>query len=434
MKNKLTLLIAPALLCWCFFYLQGCKEPLIEDTDLLTLDDNLDLAKDTLHTKVFTLYQDPLESYGVSAGVLGTVTDVNFGTSYASLYAQCGLSSNNITFGDGAQLDSVVLSLRYLTTYGKFTLPLNVSVYEVTQNMIDSFKYKTNDAFSVAIPPIGTLSNWIPNLTDSVPTMAQGNLLPHLRIKLNQSFGEKILFADSLSLVDNASFLELFQGFYITTATSTNGNGIANLDLASSITGITLYYHNNTDDSLLFRLPISGVTVNHFDNVYTGTPVATSVTNPNPNGEERMYIQGGAGTKGKIVITDLDSLPKNIAINKAEIVFTQRMNSTDTAYNAPELLDLYRIDDAGQAQGIDDDGLTGFGGVLTTETVNGETVYRYRFNVKKYFQKLLQGIYNNNGFYLQVYRENVKTERVVIGNSSTDAKYQIAVEVTYTKL
>ena len=434
MKNKLTILIAPAILCWCFFYLQGCKEPLIEDTDLLTLDDNLDLAKDTLHTKVFTLYQDALESYGVSAGVLGTVTDVNFGNSYASLYAQCGLSSNNITFGDGKQLDSVVLSLRYLTTYGKFTQPLTVSVYEVTQNMVDSYKYKTNDAFSVAIPPIGTLNNWIPNLTDSVSTMAQGKLLPHLRVRLDDSFGNKILNADATALADNTGFRNLFKGFYITTASSATGNGIVNLDLASSVTGITLYYHNNADDSLIFRLPVSGVTVNHFDNVYTGSPVATSVTNPNPAGEQQMFIQGGAGTKGKILITDLDSLPENIAINKAEIVFSQRMNSTDTFYNAPELLDLYRIDDAGQPQGIEDDGLTGFGGVLTAETVNGETVYRYRFNIKKYFQKLLQGVYNNNGFLLQVYRENLKTERVVIANSSTDSKYQITVEVTYTKL
>lgn len=433
MKNKLTLLIAPAILSWCFFYLQGCKEPLIEETDLLTIDDNLSLAKDTLHTKVFTLYQDALESYGVSAGVLGTVTDVNFGNSYASLYAQCGLSSNNITFGDGKQLDSVVLTLRYLTTYGKFTQPLTVAVYEVTDNMVDSFKYKTNDAFSVAIPPIGTLNNWIPNLTDSVSTL-QGNVLPHLRVTLNKTFGEKILLADSLSLVDNTAFRQLFKGFYITTAGSPTGNGIANLDLASTVTGITLYYHNNAEDSLSFRLPVSGVTVNHFDNVYSGSPVATSVSNPNPAGEEQMYIQGGAGTKGKILITDLDSLPKNIAINKAEIIFSQRMNSTDTAYNAPELLDLFRIDDAGQAQGIDDDGLTGFGGVLTAETVNGETVYRYRFNIKKYFQKLVQGVYNNNGFLLQVYRENVKTERVVIANSSTDSKYQITVEVTYTRL
>ena len=431
LKQYLRFLIAPAIFCWCFFSLQGCKNPAIEDTDLLTSDDQLNLAKDTLHAKVFSEFEKPLNSNGMSVGVLGTLTDPNFGNTYAGFYAQCRLTSNNVDFGAGRTLDSAVLTLRYAGTYGKFDQPLNVSVYELSQSLIDSLTYKTNDAFSVNIPPVGTLTGWKPDTGNDSTHALNGTLPAHLRITLDYALGQKLL-ADTSLLHNNSQFLDLFKGFYITTSASTTGNGLAYLDLASAVSGITLFYHNDAADSLFYTLPIAGVTINHFDNIYTGTPVATSINTPNVNGEEKLYLQAGAGVKGKIFITDLDSLPKNIAINKAEIVITQ---TTDTLYPAPSLLDLYRIDDAGQAKVIDDDGLLGFGGVRTAETLtDGSVVYRYRFNFKKYFQKLIQGVYHNNGFYLETYSANNNAERVVISNSSTDKNYQITIQVIYTKL
>ena len=135
--------------------------------------------------------------------------------------------------------------------------------------------------------------------------------------------------------------------------------------------------------------------------------------------------------KGKLLIADLDSLPKNIAINKAEFVLSQ--SAQDTLYAAPTVLDMYRIDDAGQIPTIDD-GLIGFRGIIEGETVNGANINRYRFNVTNYLQKLIQGYYHNNGFYLQTFVPNANSERVVIANSSTDKNYQLILVVTYTKL
>ncbi len=424
-------MIAPAVFCWCFFSLQGCKEPIIEDTNLLTGDDDLSLSKDTLQVKVFSEFELPYPSNSVTVGVLGSISDPNFGNTYGSFYAQCQLTSNNISFGDNPLLDSVVLSLRYAGTYGKFDLPLAVSVYELSQIMADSTTYKTNDAFSVNIPPIGQVTGFSPNTTDSVIAL-NGVFPPNLRIPLSNTFGNKILQADTDVLRDNTSFINLFKGFYVTTTSSLTGHGLVYIDLRSSVTGITLYYHNNTEDSLYYTLPISGVTVNHFDNIYTGTPVSASVTTPNVNGEEKMFLQAGSGVRGRILITDLDILPKNIAINKAEIILSQ--TSGDTSYTTPLVLDLFRIDDAGKPQLLEDDGSDGFGGVRITEVVNGNSITRYRFNVKNYFQKLIQGVYSNKGFYLQTLSPNSNSERVVIANSSTDKNYQITIQVTYTKL
>ncbi|MCW5906743.1 MAG: DUF4270 domain-containing protein [Chitinophagales bacterium] len=404
---------------------------MIEDTNLLTGDDNLNLAKDTFYLRCFSEFQQPLNSNGVSVGVLGNMTDPNFGKTFAGFYTQCRLSANNVSFGTGAVLDSAVITFAYNGKYGKFDQPVNLAVYELNQDLVDSLTYKTTDAFSVNIPPVGTLNSFVPNTTDSIHVY--GVSYPaHLRIPLTNSFANKILLADSSYLVDNTSFLALLKGLYVTTASNPTGNGLLYLTLASPLSKITLYYHNADEDSLSYDIPVSGVRVNHFDNIYTGSPVYTSVNSPNVNGETKMYVQGGAGVKGKIQFPDLDSLPKKISINKAELILSQ--SAGDTAYSAPLVLDLFRIDETGTAQKLEDDGLAHFGGIRVTESVDGESIIRYKFNIKKYFQKLIEGKYPNNGFYLQILGANSNTERAVIANSSTDEKYKITLVVTYTKL
>lgn len=436
MKSKLIKVIAPVVFCWCLFLIQGCKDPMIEDSNLLTSEDDLNLAKDTLSLKAFSMYEEPLKSSGVITGVLGNIDDPNFGKSYASLYSQFLLTSNNVYFGENPQLDSVVLMVKYSGVYSKFDKPVDVSVFELAESMNDTTTYKTNQSFQVQVPAIGQLTNFTPNLVDSVQTN-RGKYPPLLRIRLTDDFGNKILHADTSTVLnDNASFLNYFKGFYLTTSSASSGNGLLYLDLQSTLSQIVIYYSNgsgsNIVDSLSYRFPFSGARVNHFDNVYTGTPLSTSISSPNPNGEEKMYLQAGVGTKGKIFIKDLDSLPKNIAINKAELILTQAAG--DTTYTAPLVLNLYRINDAGLAVKLEDDGLSGFGGVRTEEVVDGVTVNRYRFNMKRYFQRLIQGLYPNQGFYVETISPTINSERVVLANSSTDKKYQMQLVVTYTKM
>ena len=170
LKSKITYIIAPAVLCWCLFYLQSCKDPAVEDKHLLTKDDDLNLAKDTLKVKVFSEFEQPINSNGVGISQLGSISDPDFGTTFASFYAQCELSSNNIYFGDSAVLDSAFLMLQYNGAYGKFDKPVDINVYELAQDISDTTAYKTNQSFTVNIPPVGTLHNYTlgTKLTDSI--------------------------------------------------------------------------------------------------------------------------------------------------------------------------------------------------------------------------------------------------------------------------
>lgn len=422
---------APTLFIgWCLFILCGCKDPAIEDSRLLTGDDNLNLMRDTLQVTVANFFETGIVSGNISTGFLGNITDPAFGKTLAGIYAQCRINSNNLSFGENPQLDSVVLSLRYSGLYGKFNIPVNVNVYELSQSIIDSGAYTLGDAFQVFSPPIGTLSQFTPKITDSVPTI-NGNLAPHLRVKLSNSFGNKILLADTNALRDVNTFLQLFKGFYITVASNTVSNGYAYLDLRSSVSGITLYYRNNTSDSLSYSIPVTGRAVQHVDQVYTGSPVAASVSTPNTAGEPKAFLQGGSGVYSLLSIKGIDSLPANLAVNKAELILTQ--SAEDTAFTPPLVLNLFRTDAAKTALALDDESLAHFGGVRTTESLDGQTRLRYRFNIKKYFQYLLQGRYNNDGLLLKALSPATNSERLVISNT-VGASDRILLIITYTKL
>jgi len=438
LKNKYIFIQAPAfLLCWCLFCLQACKNPLVVNSKLLTKSDNLNLAKDTLPIKVITQAEPRLASNGVLIGGLGSFYDRNFGTTYASFYAQCEITTNALSFGSFPSLDSVVLTVAYNGNYGNCTKPINLAVYELNQDMYSTSTYYTNSSFAVKTPPIGALNNFVPDFIDSL-VLSTATVAPELDIPLSRAFGIKLLTTDSANLSTDSLFLTYFKGIFLTSTSASTGNGLMYLNYTSPASGINLYYHYYPCDTCFsqstpseYTFPFSGIIVNHFDNTYNSTPVNTAIQAGSNAVQSKVYIQGGAGTRAKITM-NLDSLPKKIGVNKAELVLSQ--TATDTLFPAPLQLALYRADDAGQEQVLDDNGTSGYGGIVELDSVNGIVITRYRFNITRYFQKLVEGIYNNNGLFIETSSPNTASERIVIANPANDKNYRITLDVTFTKL
>ncbi len=439
MKNKLTFYIAPAiLLCWCLFSIQSCKDPVIQSKNLLTKSDTLNLAKDTLAIVCTTLQQNHLGSSGIIDGMLGSMSDHNFGVTYAGFYAQCALTTTSPTFGTRPILDSVVLSLAFDAPYGNCSKPINIYVYELNQDLSATAPYLTNTAFQVKTPPIGQKLNYIPDFVDSIAVyQAGGNEAPQLRIDLTKAFGNKLLNADSISLLSDSLFLVYFKGIYVTAAGPV-GNGMMACNLSSALSSITMYYRNSdTGDSIenAFSFPTTGVTVNHTDNNYFGTPVASAIQSPTTN-NQKLYLQGGGGLYDKILF-NIDTLKKkSVGVNKAELIVA--LSRPDSLYPAPSSLNLLYIDDAGVGQPVEDASTTTFGGTLQTDTLNGVTVSRYHFNISIYMQRVLQGIHNNNGLYLEIQSPNSSPARVVLSNPAPGTLnsniYRTYLTVLFTKL
>ncbi|HWB62975.1 MAG TPA: hypothetical protein VG603_05635, partial [Chitinophagales bacterium] len=81
LKNKSIFYTAPAVfICWCLFCITGCKDPLVQNTNLLRQSDSLNVVRDTLAIKVTTEYQSHIASSGVLVTPLGSLSDHNFGT------------------------------------------------------------------------------------------------------------------------------------------------------------------------------------------------------------------------------------------------------------------------------------------------------------------------------------------------------------------
>lgn len=418
--------------------LDSCKkEPIIDNPDLLTEDDELLLDKDTLYAKVNTLPVNSVESDGVGIGVLGNLNDPTFGKTYASVYTQFTLSSNNVFFGGNPGIDSIVLAIKYAGTYGKFNQGFDVNVYEVDQILDAAGTYASNQSIPVKVPAVGNIYNYKPNLTDSI--RVKGQAFPsHLRIRLNDALGTRILNADTSQLASSSTFYNFFKGLYITTNTGQNGQGLVYLELRNIISRLEIHYHSDAGDSLTYYIPIgtASATINHFDHNYLGTVVSNAINFPNTNGDEVAYIQGGAGTRAKLTFEGLDTLATNIAINKAEVTVYQAIDPTgnDSIFTPPSFLNLLRADDDGSSKVLDDALLGNFGANRVAVTIDGQVMYRYKFNITKHLQKVINSTYNNNGYYLETLSSSTNAERVAIVNPSANQKLKISLRVLYTKL
>ena len=415
------------------FVLNGCKDPIVKDSSLVNgPNDLLNLSsQDTFTVDSKTIIDPAYSTAGVSNGIVGSMDDPIFGKTICGFYTQCRLTKDGSSFTDNPIVDSCVLSLYYYDSYGKNTKPITIAVYELNESMDPLSKYYlTTSTFGVYGTPIGVAYNFVPNYTDSVKTIT-GTEAPQMRIKLNNSFGQRILNMDSTTLSSNSNFLNAVKGIFVS-AQGALGNGVSNVSLTDS--KIAIYYHNNTNDSLEFDLSINtnSARVNHFDHIYSGI-IQQALISPNVS-DSLLYIQSGAGTRVKVTFPTLLNLPTNIAINKAQLIVTKwdDPNDIDTTYPVPSFIYIEKINAAGVAEAFsafDNNGLA----TDVTQTESGVDYTRYTFNITQHMQSVVKQSYPNNGFYISL-SSAAKSDRLILTNFKSDNKFRIRLKLTFTKL
>lgn len=373
MKNYLVRFCQIAFAVVLVCYLSSCKDPAIADKSNTLGFDPINLEHlDTSAVYINTLAEVPLQASAVSTGVLGSMDDPIFGRTYASFYAQCLLSSSGVVFNNSPVADSAVLYIPFIndsSKYGPCKKPIDVLVYEVSQYMDPTATYHQNDAFGVYGQTIGQLTNYVPDLIDSTFAWHAAQA-PQIIVRLNNSFAQKLLSADSTSLSSSTNFINYLKGIYVTTNTSKIGDGIAYLDLHNA--RISLYYHNSVSDTLRFDFPISSysTTVNHFDHQNSGTALSSAISaGVSATTQLAGYIQSGAGAKLKIRIPGLSTLPAQIGVTKAELILP--VDISDTAnYPLPATPVLYRLDDTLGTNALNSYNLSGVGRLSTLSLIH----------------------------------------------------------------
>ncbi|MES2138423.1 MAG: DUF4270 domain-containing protein [Bacteroidota bacterium] len=431
--------------------LTSCDESSVVGLDVQPANDLLGVDyQDTTTLITKTVSVDSLrtdETLIITAdALLGIYQDPIFGKTTSSLYTQLRLPTNNPVFGTNPLIDSVILSLVYDPAYygKKQRVEQKVNVYEVAEDIKGENSYYSNNTLTVNTLDLANNYGFIPEPSKSV-TILNELLKPQLRIPINATFGQTILSNQTTAnLASNTAFQSFMKGFYITTENtvglnSSEGN-ILHFKMADAQTKLTLYYHNDTDDSLKYDLGLGSVArFSHFTHDYsTGIDanLATqlSISPPPPAQNDVVFIQSMAGVKATIELPYLMNWINagDIAINKAELVIKVDPTSTymlDT-FAAPTKLVLFGINDDGSNYVLPDanEGDNYFGGTYNS------TTHEYRFNIARYIQQVLAGKRKNNGLHLLAGSGAINANRVVIGGGGSTGAYRMKLNIGYTKL
>lgn len=337
------------------------------------------------------------------------------------------------TFGntnpDSLYLDSVVLVMSYVETYGDTNALQQVNVYEVDNNLsVNNFR---PDSFYLVRENNITYSNLLGSrmftpsvLNDSVFAF-RDTTAGQLRIRLNNSFGQRLLEYDSSSNIltgayaDDSVFRSKFRGFAVE---SVSGNAIMGFNLAdTSKTKLAIYYRytkNGKDDTTVanftfnasgndftggFDLSHYSAAANYVTRDYNGTPFLASLNNGTVS-DQHLFIQNNPGTYTYIKIPDLAQV-SNRALYRAELIVEQDYDPSDNSFTPPNLMYLDAYDDSVSSNfkfrtvpydlEFDVNGnpnLASFGSFPYTEQdLSGNPIKVWRFNITRYVQNYLTG-------------------------------------------
>lgn len=314
---------------------------------------------------------------------------------------------------DSLQIDSVVLVLNYLETYGDTTIPQTVNVYEMDQ----SNNFRSDTAYLIRQNPftysnlLGSRTFFPKDLNDSVKAY-RDTTTNQLRIRLNNSFGTRLLQMDSTGASGGFSgdsvFRTKFKGFALQSMTT--GNAVMGFDLAGINTKLAIYYRYNDGggltswDTTVAYFPFTGnsAAANYVKRDYAGSSVMQAINNNPATPDGLIYIQSSPGTFAKLKIPALSTLSNRI-IHRAELIVEQYSTTPDSTFRTPDFLYLDAFDSSitfpYKFRTIPYDlvytstgalNLGTFGVIPSIETNgSGYKIRVWKFNVSRYVQHVL---------------------------------------------
>jgi hypothetical protein len=422
----------------CFFLLSvfstillhACKEPDAVGLDVLPAVDGLSLVfSDTATLFSKTVLEDSLRTDEISLQLLGSISDPVFGKHEAAIFAQVALEGVP-TFGTITQADSLVLSILYNNAYGDTTYPQTINVYRMTEDMYFDSAYYSNRSFSYDPTPLGTASIAPRPLTPVV--VGSDTVSPRLLIKLSTTLADSIMALNGQSqLSTNALWVEYFKGLHIVTD-PVSGASTGNLSYLNFVgSKMILYYHDTTNTAKSYSFSLASTRMTRFRHDYTGTDVGQQLADSTAL-DSISYIQSLAGVKTKITLPYLKHFldSGSIVLNKAELELSIEPNTFTDYPTPPRLFFLAIKEDGGSEFPLDYFEIAGYhGGTLISET------NKYKFNIARHLQRILDGRLENFGFYLVPSGSSIQGNRVILGSPLKNIPTEkMKLNLYYTKL
>lgn len=332
-----------------------------------TFETSLDISS---FNNIFPTANDSLGSLASDEQFLGVINnDPVFGKTEARMYFQL-LSSGGFKNVRGKRyIDSVVLVLHYVETYGDTTLPQTIQVAEIAPGF--DFKtvaydtiYKPDYNFTT-LDLVGKRTTAYPYSYSNFPTtniLGSKSVVPHvlndslkiinvhdtvgianqLRIRLDNAFGQRLLSYDSATIANDTTLKTKINGFALQSAGA--GNAIMGFTLGGN-TQLAVYYRydNLTTPGVMdttvanFIVRNNSGTANYIKRDYSGTQITATANDA--QADNLVYIQNTPGSFATLKIPALDTMSNKI-IHLAELDVESIYDPQDTIFNAPGFLFL----------------------------------------------------------------------------------------------
>ncbi|MDR2449319.1 MAG: DUF4270 domain-containing protein [Prevotellaceae bacterium] len=341
---------------------------------------------------IYTASVDSALTSSTTIGAVGWLNQESFGLFTAGSVFRMLPYSLGFDYGEGAALDSAVLTIYVASRTQLDTTSLSqpLSLYRLTRDLAYSTTYYNNSLKPADYDPTKVSKDYTYKGEDTI------------RILLEDDFAKEIMFATEEERANDTLFLQKFKGFYLkaeTSGTVASGKGqVSYFDLTT--TYITFTYHHAGNDTARYAYYFIEQHTPNF-NVYAHS--SSSLSNygdPLPTPAGTAYLEGLAGVKPYInfdwvsdsITNRLQQAGKDIsklAINRAELV-------VPVDYTTPAALDLYPAqltlaykDTTDAFTFLTDTYFDSFGGALN------RSLHQYSFNLTYY----VQGLFNNQALY-----------------------------------
>jgi hypothetical protein len=410
------------------------------------LVDNDNFSRNQITSEVITSHEnvERVPASGLQQYLLGVYADDEFGSLEASIVGQLVLpaSGESYDYGTNGAIDSVIVSIPYQATrevesyaggqpkfsidsvWGDTDVAFKINVYELKTflNSLDPYDPSKNAVYysdkdfqkgsdqlfsgDFKVNPNDTVSIIKRYLNDGITvydrdTIKEDNLQPTIKLPLDEQL-IKQLFVDNASGAEfdsNDSFIHFFRGLFIEAeALTSDKSHLISLNMVGS--KMTIYYskdQNELADQDLNDNGINGeqdVRTKHLFNFSIGALKSNILkrdyTNSKQSGNDRLYVQGAAGSIAIVELLSNENLAElqsnNWLITDANLVFYVDQNASSNI--APERLFIYNFDENLQIRDVITEGITATGGVL--ERDEDGNPYRYSFKITDYISELLK--------------------------------------------
>ena len=399
-------------------FFTSCKKEWNELGSQLVVTDDLELFTfNDQEIKISVVREDSLRSLNALTSYVGSINDPYFGNTTASLYTEFRISSTDVDFGISAQADSIVLSLDITNYYGDTLSPLTISVRE----MLETIEATTTDSLGIQTSAnIYSTDDF--DVDPQLLNIPQQTLHPivnsELNLTLSTTFAQHFLDANPDIYSDNEAFQSFFNGLYITADQGLDKGLLLGLNLLNENSKLTLYYHNETSDSLSydFKINSNADRMTRWSHDYSATQIEQAL---NMEHVSQGYVQGGVGLRTYVELPYLKSLKdSNYVFHSAELIIPYISTEVDSVFYSPTKLGLAAVNSDGNLEALIED--QNIQGSFYFDGNRNQTLQTYTFNIARYVHKVVTEGYTNR-LALYVPSSISQPQCVIINNNAIDS-------------